>query len=192
MSSPSRKNILIFRNRKSVYIASASRPTQRGVSRTSRTRGGMRWTRRRARRARLRRTAKSCGPDTPTLVSSSRSRRAGDGGKKARSPGRARISRKAMRRESRMSPLDLYARVRFFSCNFAHETAGAARIRLSLRPLTGEGVKSKSKPRANGAARSRSHVMASFRLTVVIPGRAKHEPQVRNCTPSWSFGPSPE
>ena len=27
-----------------------------------------------------------------------------------------------------------------FLCDFAHETAGAARIRLSLRPLTGEGV----------------------------------------------------
>ena len=37
------------------------------------------------------RTAKSCGPDTPTLVSSSRNVIfAGDGGKRARSPGRAR------------------------------------------------------------------------------------------------------
>src|SRR6266567_542640 len=48
----------------------------------------------------LRRTAKSCGPDAPTLASSSRSRvgptglrqdiSVGDGGKQARSPGRAR------------------------------------------------------------------------------------------------------
>jgi hypothetical protein len=48
----------------------------------------------------LLRTAKSCGPDAPTLASSSRSRvgptglrqdlSAGDGGKPARSPGRAR------------------------------------------------------------------------------------------------------
>jgi hypothetical protein len=48
----------------------------------------------------LLRTAKSCGPDAPTLVSSLRSRvgptglrqdiSAGDGGKRARSPGRAR------------------------------------------------------------------------------------------------------
>src|SRR3984957_5626271 len=37
------------------------------------------------------RTAKSCGPDTPTLVSSFRGVvRVSDGGKKARSPGRAR------------------------------------------------------------------------------------------------------
>jgi len=33
-----------------------------------------------------------------------------------------------------MPPLDLYARVRFF-VHFAHETAGAACTRLSLRPL---------------------------------------------------------
>jgi hypothetical protein len=39
-----------------------------------------------------------------------------------------------------LPPLDLYARVRFLH-KFAHETAGAARIRLSLRPLIGEGVK---------------------------------------------------
>src|SRR6195256_5283764 len=48
----------------------------------------------------LQRTAKSCGPDAPTLASSSRSRvgptglrqdiSVGDGGKRARSPGRAR------------------------------------------------------------------------------------------------------
>ena len=39
-----------------------------------------------------------------------------------------------------MLPLNLYARVRFLLVPIAHETAGAARIRLSLRPLIGEGV----------------------------------------------------
>jgi hypothetical protein len=40
---------------------------------------------------RMRRTAKSCGPDAPTLASSLRKATfTGDGGKKARSPGRAR------------------------------------------------------------------------------------------------------
>jgi hypothetical protein len=34
-----------------------------------------------------------------------------------------------------MLPLNLYARVRFLSFSFAHETAGAARTRSSLRPL---------------------------------------------------------
>ena len=44
-----------------------------------------------ARRAAPWRTAKSCGPDAPTLASSWRKQVfAGDGGKKARSPGRAR------------------------------------------------------------------------------------------------------
>ena len=43
-------------------------------------------------RARARRTAKLCGPGAPMLASSSREAKlpAGDGGKKARSPGRAR------------------------------------------------------------------------------------------------------
>ena len=34
-----------------------------------------------------------------------------------------------------MPPLNLYARVRLSYVHFAHETAGAARTRLSLRPL---------------------------------------------------------
>jgi hypothetical protein len=34
-----------------------------------------------------------------------------------------------------MLPLNLYARVRFCLLPFARETAGAARTRLSLRPL---------------------------------------------------------
>ena len=35
----------------------------------------------------------------------------------------------------------LYARVQLFIYDFAHGTAGAARIRHSLRPLIGEGGK---------------------------------------------------
>jgi hypothetical protein len=56
-----------------------------------------------ARRATLTRTAKSRGPDTPTLVSSSCGTiRENDGGKKARSPGRARRKPlKPLRREGR-------------------------------------------------------------------------------------------
>src|SRR6186713_1860253 len=41
-----------------------------------------------------------------------------------------------------MSPLDLYARVRFYTCNLHTRPRVPARIRLSLRPLTGEGVTS--------------------------------------------------
>src|SRR5450432_1077989 len=59
---------------------------------------GMRWTRQRQapswrRRMKLQRTAKSCGPGAPTLALSSWTRTTGDGGNKARSPGRSRISR---------------------------------------------------------------------------------------------------
>ena len=78
----------------------------RGVSRSSRTRGGMRWTRvALLTKALGLRTAKSRGPDTPTLVSSSREAKllGGDGGKQARSPGRARNRPlKPLRREGRM------------------------------------------------------------------------------------------
>jgi hypothetical protein len=59
------------------------------------------------------RTAKSCGPDTPTLVSSWRDS-ADDGGNKARSPGRARRKPlKPLRREGRVSgePVVTNARV---------------------------------------------------------------------------------
>ena len=69
---------------------------------------GMRWTcwvaaRLPRRRTISTRTAKSCGPDTPTLVSSSQGDLAGDGGKKARSPGRVRRTPlKPLRREGRM------------------------------------------------------------------------------------------
>ena len=48
-----------------------------------------------------------------------------------------------------MPPLDLYARVRFLLVHFAHESAGAARIRHSLRPLLCED----SNRKARGASR---------------------------------------
>src|SRR5216683_4168378 len=49
--------------------------------------------------------------------------------------GEREVSRKPLRREGRMPPLNLYARVRFLMCILAHETAGAACTRSSLRPL---------------------------------------------------------
>ena len=58
--------------------------------------GGRGW---RCRRRRPMRTEKSRGPDAPTLASSLReAASAGDGGKKARSPGRSRINRKTIAR----------------------------------------------------------------------------------------------
>jgi len=71
------------------HLPALSRLTKRGVSRSSRTLGagcGGRFGG--ARRAARKRTAKSCGPGIPTLMSSLRGDDlAGDGGKKARSPG---------------------------------------------------------------------------------------------------------
>ena len=82
-----------------------------------------------------RRTAKSCGPDTPTLVSSRRRRFADDGSKKARFPGRARRTPlKPSRRECRD---DLAEPVVPAACVFACRRAmGAASTRHSLRPLS--------------------------------------------------------
>jgi len=66
--------------------------------------------------------------------------RADDGGKKRRSPGRARISRKTI---ARGKPGCLgctcgLTRV-LFCATFAHGTAGASSARLSLRPLSERG-----------------------------------------------------
>ena len=65
-------------------------------------RRGLRWTLRRQvifhRRKRLQRTAKSCGPGAATLALRCGVFSASNGGKKGRSPGRARISRKAIAR----------------------------------------------------------------------------------------------
>src|SRR5450631_3513462 len=110
LSSPICKNISLHPSGKSSLQVRAIPPHQRGVSRSSRTRDGVRWTRQRfacdgiagrverllsdhrhADERRLQRTAKSCGPDAPTLASSLRSGvgptglrqniSAGDGGK---------------------------------------------------------------------------------------------------------------
>jgi hypothetical protein len=119
VSSPISKNISLHPSGKSSLQIRAIPPHQRGVSRSSRTRDGMRGRgsvlratgsqggffesvshHQASGREMLQRTAKSCGPDAPTLASSSRSCvgptglrqniSADDGGKRARSPGRAR------------------------------------------------------------------------------------------------------
>ena len=63
-------------------------------------------------------------------------RSANDGGKRARSPGRARRKPlKPLRREGRTVSVNLW-RLRSYACfNFACEAAGATGTRLSLRPL---------------------------------------------------------
>ena len=67
-----------------------------------------------------------------------------------------------------MLRLYLYARVRVFHAQIAHGTAGAACTRSSLRPPILEGKRSKA--RAHGAARSRSHIQLKARVSAAIPG----------------------
>ena len=115
-------------------------PDERGGSRSSRTRGGMRWTRK------LRRDERNSSGRRNRVVPTPQGWRQVRGKQKLLawrrwqdkpwSPGRARISRKPLAQgRPGVPPLNLYARVRFFTAHFAHETAGAARTRLSLRPL---------------------------------------------------------
>ncbi|MGH6753663.1 MAG: hypothetical protein ACREDP_15995, partial [Bradyrhizobium sp.] len=66
------------------------------------------------------------------------------------------------RRESRDASAALYARVRT-SLPIARETAGAARTRLSLRPLYFEGGNRRI-TRAHRAARMRAHAFTLFEM----------------------------
>ena len=79
------------------------------------------------------------------------------------SPRRPRISRKATAQGKSDVSAGPVCSCAFFCATLHTRPRVPARIRLSLRPLMGEGVTSKSKPRATGAARSRSYVIASFR-----------------------------
>ena len=72
---------------------------------------------------------KTCGPDAPTLASSSREAKlpGGDGGKtEPGHRGERGIIRKPLRRESRMPPLNLYARVRIFTRAFCTRDRGCS------------------------------------------------------------------
>ena len=60
------------------------------------------------------------------------------------------------------SPLNLYARVRHSTLPIAHETAGAARTRSSLRPLVFRGRTSAASLRAPRAARIRMHALLTY------------------------------
>ena len=70
--------------------------------------------------------------------------------------------------------------MRALSVHIAHETAGAARIRHSLRPLTTEGEEFPANLGRN-ASREREAISA------VIPGRAKHEPGIHNHDQEYGF-----
>jgi hypothetical protein len=81
------------------------------------------------------RTAKSCGPDTSTLVSSWRSDPRDDGGKKARSPRRSRRKPlKPLRAGMPGDPATTVVTTLVCFNFFAREAAGAAGARHSPRP----------------------------------------------------------
>src|SRR6266581_7229948 len=134
----------------------------------------------------LLRTAKSCGPDAPTLASSSRSCvgptglrqniSADDGGKRARSPGRAR--RKPLKPlRAGMPGVAVYSLllVCVLPLQSAHETAGALGIRRSPRPLWAE---NSSTPRAQCVAgfKVASAVLTNESYYVVPANAGTHKP----------------
>src|SRR5262245_1160806 len=83
------------------------------------------------------RTAKSCGPDAAMLASSLQCL-AGDGDNKPAHRGERVISRKAIARGMSDCLRCPVCSCAAFLAQFAHETAGAARTRHSLRPLASE------------------------------------------------------
>jgi hypothetical protein len=113
----------------------------------------------------LQRTAKSCGPDAPTLASSSRSRvgptglrqniSVGDGGKQARSPGRAR--RKPLKPlragMSGDSGVLVVTRVRSTTTKC---TRGRGCNGHPAFPTPSKGAKTQVTPRAHSVARAKS------------------------------------
>ena len=93
------------------------------------------------------RTVKSCGPGAATLAL--RWRKPATGARKAASPGRARISRKAVARGKPGCPgCTCQTRVHSYFAS-AHGNAGAVGARLSLRPLFEEGATKMQNPGEN-------------------------------------------
>src|SRR5216683_1925609 len=130
----------------------------------------------------LLRTAKSCGPDAPTLASSSRSCvgptglrqniSADDGGKRARSPGRARHTPLKPLRAGMPGDSGVLVVTRaLLLLQSAHEAAGAAGTRHSPRPLFSPGAKDKCND--SGASRRESEVVYLELRFAVIASAAK-------------------
>ncbi len=162
---PSTQKDFCFSETKTRVRFKLSRTRKRGASRSSRTLGagcGGRGVPKDERH--IRGTVKSRGPGAPMPASSLRtdaSHHAGDGGKKARSPRRARRKPlKPLRRGCRTASASPVCSCAFLVSARAHETAGAARTRHSLRPPFSEGHEL-SKARAKFVARTRICVTLS-------------------------------
>src|SRR5438067_2898743 len=111
------------------------------------------------RRARPTRTVKSCGPDAAVLASScADSFLCSDGGKRAVLRGEHEVSRKAIaqgRPECSRCPVCSCA---LLLAQIAHETAGAASTRSSLRPQFRRGQEVLKQTSDSYVARSRSYI----------------------------------
>jgi len=135
------EKIFRFRRRANhLYKFAPSRPDKRGGSRSSRTWVGMRWTRMALQDERhMKRTAKSCGPDAPTLASSSR--KTLPWATVANKPGHRGEHDISVKTIAWGMPGDSGVTVvttLVCSFHFACEAAGASRARHSLRPLFSE------------------------------------------------------
>ena len=155
------RKIFRFRSRANQFFSLAVSPDERGGSRSSRTRGGMQWTRKLAQDEREpTRTAKPCGPDAPTLASSSWEA-SFSGATVARKPGHRgehEISRKPLRRESRIASAGPVCSCAFF-CAFVHtrpRVQRASGFPCALLFFSEGG--NRRKARAQRAARSRIRV----------------------------------
>ena len=136
LSSPSKKIFRLTRRANQGYISAVS-PDKRGGSRSSRTCGGMRWTQ----WPRLTSVAEADGevvwswrPDAGVKYLQGSLH----GATEAKEPGHRgehEISRKATAQGKPDASAEPVCSCAFSSVHIAHETAGAARTRPSLRPL---------------------------------------------------------
>ncbi len=158
------KRYLFFRNKNPCTVQAVPHSQEGRFAIVTNVGSGMRWTRRAARRTAHSRdgeVAWSRRPDAGVKFAGDASHHAGDGGKKARSPRRARRKPlKPLRRGCRTASASPVCSCAFLVSARAHETAGAARTRHSLRPPFSEGHEL-SKARAKFVARTRICVTLS-------------------------------
>ena len=179
-SSPSRKNILIFRSRKSVYterIPSHQEGRFANVTNAGRGCGG----RGGARDGRCRSVRPSrMVPTPPTKVSSLRSFPQATVAMSRAHRGDHEATVKPPRRESRIASAGPVCSCALLPLHCTRDRGCSAHPAFPA-PLIGEGVTSMANL-GRMAPRDREvvsrHVMASFSNAAVIPGRAKHEPGI--------------
>ena len=170
LSSPAHKNISLAPSGKSVILTWRVSPERGACARHERAVrcGGRKAC---ARRARVKRTAKSCGPDAAVLASSRREAKflRDDGGKRAVHRGEHEVSRKATAQgRPGCLRLNLYARVRFF-VRICTRDRGCSVHPVFPAPSVFGGTRNFSKPRAQCAARTRVIIESRRFLSHVIP-----------------------